>query len=71
MRMRGELEERLEWECSLCALGVNLDAWVVHFGLGLPGQVCCRDCVDFIMGLCKGGGDPVKCMGDALSEAVH
>ena len=68
MRMRRELEERLAWECSLRVLGVDLDAWIVHFGFGLPGRVRCRGCVDFIMGLCKGGGDPVKCMRDAISE---
>lgn len=68
VRMRRELIERMEWECSLRSLGVNLDAWIVHFGFVLPGQVCCRDCVDFILGFCKGGGDPVKCMRDSLSE---
>jgi hypothetical protein len=71
MIMRRAPEEDLDWEYSLRALGVDPFAWFVHFGLGLPGRVCCRDCVDFTMGLCQGGGDPVKCMRDVPSEAFY
>ena len=70
VKIRREREEYLEWKRLVRDAGVNHLVWVVHFGRGVPGQVCCRDCVDFVEGLCKGGGDPVRCMLDALSEIV-
>jgi len=71
LRVKSVYEEYLEWESCVRMLGVNIDAWVVHFGFEFPGKVQCRDCVDFVMGLCKGGGDPVRCMREALSEVVR
>jgi len=70
MHMRKDFEEFVEWERLVREAGANPLVWIVHFGRGLPGQVCCRDCVDFLEGLCKGGGDPESCMRDAVSEPL-
>jgi hypothetical protein len=58
---RREYKQFLAWERAVC------DSWIDR---GCPGKVGCEDCADFLAGLCKGGGDPVKCMQDAIVEVT-
>lgn len=64
MQMQRELDERCELVAACVLQGVDVEVWVDHFGMSLPGVVRCRDCDDFYRGVCKGGGDPVVCMQD-------
>lgn len=42
--------------------------YVVHFGNKQPGLVTCKDCVDFKLGFCSGGGNVFDCMYDKAEK---
>ena len=72
--MRRELDEQCELMAACAVRGVDLEVWVDHFCMSLPGAVGCSSCSDHVEGLCKGGGDPVVCMRDdpiAHMDRVH
>lgn len=66
MRMRRELDEQCELERACVLRGVDVEAWVDHFGMFRPGDVSCSYCEDLKLGMCVGGKDPVVCMQDDL-----
>jgi len=63
-RMARREQDRLrrEWERAVRAAGADPLLWDIHFGSVLPGCARCRDCLDYRLGLCAGGRDPVVCM---------
>jgi hypothetical protein len=74
MKMRRELDERCELERACVLRGVDVEVWVDHFGMSLPGSVTCCECEDCRRGVCEGHGVPVVCMQNNLydhMERVH
>jgi len=63
-RLRSRQEQdrfRREWERAVRAAGVDPWLWFMHFGFIFPGYASCRDCLDYRLGICGGGIDPVVC----------
>ena len=60
---------KVKTDRDLERIGINPLIWYMHFRKR-PDKATCKDCVDYISGVCSGGKDPIECMKEKSKESL-